>query len=147
MSMDIVSRLRCVLKGDKTAQAGADEIERLRAEIERLNSCLRYEQHRADRVVTHGPGCETWGPAHYECVVLELAASREREARMRDALDHIARVSMGGRTKSKRNEWIAQRAKSALNGDDDWMRLEKPHGYHRALEGAPVAALAEGAQG
>lgn len=44
--MDIVSRLRCVLKGDKTAQAGADEIERLRA---------------------------------------ELAASREREARMREA--------------------------------------------------------------
>lgn len=77
----------------------------------------------------------------------ELAVSREREARMRDALDHIARVSMGGRTKSKRNEWIAQRAKSALNGDDDWMRLEKPHGYHRALEGAPGAALAEGAQG
>lgn len=108
MSMDIVSRLRCVLKGDKTAQAGADEIERLRA---------------------------------------ELAAAREREARMRDALDHIARVSMGGRTKSKRNEWIAQRAKSALNGDDDWMRLEKPHGYHRALEGAPGAELAEGAQG
>ncbi len=33
MSMDIVSRLRCVLKGDKTAQAGADEIERLRAEL------------------------------------------------------------------------------------------------------------------
>ena len=77
----------------------------------------------------------------------ELAASRERESRMRESLDHIARVSMGGRTKSKRNEWIAQRAKSALNGDDYWMRLEKPHGYHRALEGAPVAALAEGAQG
>lgn len=48
MSMDIVSRLRCVLKGDKTAQAGADEIERLRA---------------------------------------ELAASREREARMRAVLE------------------------------------------------------------
>lgn len=56
MSMDIVSRLRCVLKGDKTAQAGADEIERLRA---------------------------------------ELAASREREARMRAVLETWTRAAEG----------------------------------------------------
>lgn len=47
-------------------------VEALRAEVARLNTCLRYEQHRAERVGTHGPGCELWGPAHYECAVRAL---------------------------------------------------------------------------
>lgn len=62
----------------------AAEIEQLRAEINRLNACLRYEQHLAERVVTHGPGCETWGPAHYECAAREIerltAGRRELQA-------------------------------------------------------------------
>lgn len=143
MSMDIVSRLRCVLKGDKTAQAGADEIERLRAEIERLNSCLRYEQHRAERVGTHGPGCETWGPAHYSCAVQaieklqhsladrdedleknlgtvvhlsgQLAASREREARMRKLVGFLLIVARtAGDAMPETHARIVSEAEAAL---------------------------------
>lgn len=71
MSMDIVSRLRCVLKGDKAAQAGADEIERLRAE-------LAHYKEAATKL-----SAETYD------LEAELSASREREARMRCALRNL----------------------------------------------------------
>jgi hypothetical protein len=52
----------------------AEREEALRAEVERLNKALHWEQNRAERIGTHGPGCHLWGDRHYECLLRELQA-------------------------------------------------------------------------
>jgi hypothetical protein len=38
-------------------------------EVARLNKALTWEQNRAERIGTHGPGCHLWGDRHYECLL------------------------------------------------------------------------------
>ena len=54
------------------------------AEIKRLNDCLTWEQHRAAHIGTHSPGCEEWGPKHYECL---LRAHKDLKARIKRNAD------------------------------------------------------------
>jgi len=55
------------------------DIEDLRAQLAEVERGLKYEQHRAGRIGTHGPECHTWGPAHYECALAQLAEREGRE--------------------------------------------------------------------
>ena len=55
-------------ESQEKASSLEEERDQLKAENERLASAIRYEQHLADRIGTHGPDCWSWGNAHYECL-------------------------------------------------------------------------------
>ena len=59
------------------AQMAHSDVAALQAEVERLTQALQYEQHRAERIGTHGWGCWSWGPQHYECALRKIRALQD----------------------------------------------------------------------
>jgi hypothetical protein len=80
----------------------AEREDALRAEVERLNKALTWEQNRAGRIGTHGPGCHTWGASHYECLL-------RVNAELVEALKELSLyVAHNGDT------WVQDKARAAL---------------------------------
>lgn len=65
-------------------------------------------------------------PAIVQEAVWGEGGFREQIEVLRDALDHIEKVCSGSRTQTRRLRWIGARAKSALNGNDNWRSLDLP---------------------
>ena len=82
---DIVERLRD--RADYYEKGHLNTIEwEAATEIERLREALRYEENRSNRIGTHGDGCYSWGPSHYECAMREIERLREEVCDLKDLM-------------------------------------------------------------
>jgi hypothetical protein len=81
-----------VLEQCRIIAMGAEREDALRVEVERLNKALQWEQNRSERIGTHGPGCHTWGPAHYECL---LRVNAELADALKELVYETETVSIG----------------------------------------------------
>ena len=50
----------------------------------------------------------------------------QQNKKLIDALDHIMRTANTSRTQTRRLRWIAERARCAINGNDDWREIDLP---------------------
>lgn len=55
-----------------------------------------------------------------------LERLRADNADYAEAVDHIMRVASAGRTQTRRDRWIALRAKSVLEGTEEWREVDMP---------------------
>jgi hypothetical protein len=79
-------------------------------EVERLNKALQWEQNRAERIGTHGPGCHTWGSQHYECL---LRVNAELVEALKELVYETETVSIGDYSEEA-HEIAVSKARAAL---------------------------------
>jgi len=84
--------------------------QQLMDEVARLNKALTWEQNRAERIGTHGPGCHTWGPAHYECL---LRVNAELVEALKELVYETETVSIGDYSEEA-HEIAVSKARAAL---------------------------------